>query len=62
MNIINRQLNNNSSFYFNTEFATKNVYNDVDEQFKYLLDVYEDSSNVLLEVSNKYENEVSSNV
>jgi len=59
---INRQLNNNSSLYFNTEFATKNVYNDVDDTFQYLLDIYKDSSNLLLEISNKYQEEVSSNV
>ena len=60
--IINKQLNNNSSFYFNTEFARKNVYNDVYDSFQYLLDIYKDTSDLVLEISDKYKSEVNANV
>ena len=58
---INKYLNNNSSLSFQTESANNNVFDSVGDSFQYLLDIYEDSSKVVLEISNKFNKEVTSN-
>lgn len=58
---INKYINNNSSLSFQTDSAKNNVFDSVGDSFQYLLDIYEDSSKLVLEISNKYSKEVTNN-
>jgi len=58
---MNRYVNNNSSLSFQTESAKHNTFDSVGDSFQYLFDIYEDSSKLVLEISNKYNKEVTDN-
>lgn len=53
-----RDILNNSSFYFNTNSAYSNVYNKTGDNFLQLLSIYEESTELVLSVSSKFNNEV----
>ena len=57
----NRDIQNNSSFYFNTKFINNNNYDKVGDHFNNLLDIYKESSNLVLIISDKYNKEVTNN-
>lgn len=58
---INRDIQNNSSFYFNTKFINNNNYDKVGDHFNNLLDIYKESSDLVLIISDKYNKEVTNN-
>lgn len=59
---INRDLQNNSSIYFNSKFISSNNYDKVGDNLNNLLDIYKESTDLVLIISDKYNKEVANNV
>lgn len=53
-----REILNNSSLYFNTNSSSNNFYNKTGDNFEQLLGIYKDSTELVLTVSSKFNNEV----